>query len=162
MGYYSGSDLTICHQEIHHALWFITPIGLVLMWVVIKGKRKLLYGMISSLTLSVRITQQSLIFKTARENLLTLIFSWSSFHHRIHYNGVQMRSMASQITGLSIVCSTVGTGADQRKHQSSASLAVTVTGEFPAQKASYGANVSIWWRLNDRVLSVNDTRGCCV
>ena len=34
-----------------------------------------------------------------------------------------MSAMASQITGVSIVCSTVASGADQRKHQSSASLA---------------------------------------
>ena len=33
-----------------------------------------------------------------------------------------MSAMASQITGVSIVCSTVGPGADQTKHQSSASL----------------------------------------
>ena len=34
-----------------------------------------------------------------------------------------MSAMASQTTGVSIVCSTVCSGADQRKHQSSASLA---------------------------------------
>ena len=34
-----------------------------------------------------------------------------------------MCAMASQITGVFIVCSTVGSGADHRKHQSSASLA---------------------------------------
>ena len=34
-----------------------------------------------------------------------------------------MRAMTSQITGVSIVCSTVCSGTDQRKHQSSASLA---------------------------------------
>ena len=34
-----------------------------------------------------------------------------------------MSTMASQITGVSIVCWTVCSGADQRKHQSSASLA---------------------------------------
>ena len=33
-----------------------------------------------------------------------------------------MSTMASQITGISIVCSTVFSGADQRKHQSSASV----------------------------------------
>ena len=33
------------------------------------------------------------------------------------------RLMTSQITSVSIVCSTIGSGADQRKHQSSASLA---------------------------------------
>ena len=36
---------------------------------------------------------------------------------------VKMSAMASQIKGVSIVCSTVGSGADQTKHQSSASLA---------------------------------------
>ena len=40
-----------------------------------------------------------------------------------HYNDVKMNAMASQITSVSIVCLTVYSGADQRKHQSSASLA---------------------------------------
>ena len=40
-----------------------------------------------------------------------------------HYNDVIMSAMASQISSIPIVCSTVGSGADQRKHQSSASLA---------------------------------------
>ena len=40
-----------------------------------------------------------------------------------HYSDVIMGAMASQIIGVSIVCSTVCSGADQRKHQSSASLA---------------------------------------
>ena len=41
----------------------------------------------------------------------------------IHYNDVIMGTMASQITSLTIVYSTVYSGAHQRKHQSSASLA---------------------------------------
>ena len=41
----------------------------------------------------------------------------------IYYSDVTMGAMASQITGVSIVCSTVCSGADQWKHQSSASLA---------------------------------------
>ena len=40
-----------------------------------------------------------------------------------HYSGVIMGTMASQITSLTIVYSTVYSGADQRKHQSSSSLA---------------------------------------
>ena len=40
-----------------------------------------------------------------------------------HYDDVIMSVMASHITGVSIVCSTLGAGADQRNHQSSASLA---------------------------------------
>ena len=40
-----------------------------------------------------------------------------------HYSDVIMRAIASQITCVSIVCSTVFAGADQRKHQSSATQA---------------------------------------
>ena len=40
-----------------------------------------------------------------------------------HYNDVIMATMASKITGISMVCSVVCFGADQGKHQSSASLA---------------------------------------
>ena len=39
-----------------------------------------------------------------------------------HYCDIIMGTMASQITSLTIVCSTVYSGSDQRKHQSSASL----------------------------------------
>ena len=39
-----------------------------------------------------------------------------------HYNDVIMSTMASQITSLTIVYSCVYSGADQRKHQSTASL----------------------------------------
>ena len=46
-----------------------------------------------------------------------------------------MSAVASQITSLTIVYSAVISDADQRKHQSSASLAF-VTGEFPAKMAS--------------------------
>ena len=44
-----------------------------------------------------------------------------------------MSAMATQITGVSIVCSTVCSGADQRKY---------LTSEFPAQRASNAENVS--------------------
>ena len=44
-------------------------------------------------------------------------------HNCVHYSDVIMDAMASQITSLTIVYSTVYLGTDQRKHQSSASLA---------------------------------------
>ena len=44
-------------------------------------------------------------------------------HLRYHYNGVIMSAIAAQITSLMIVYSRVYSGVDQRKHQSSASLA---------------------------------------
>ena len=65
-----------------------------------------------------------------------------------------MSAMASQITSLTTVYSTDYLGTDQRKHQSSASLAFMQgihrwPGEFPAQRASNAENVSIWWRDHD-------------
>ena len=65
-----------------------------------------------------------------------------------HYSDVIMSMMASQITSLTIVYSTVYSAKKISK------LRVTglcegnspVTGEFPAQSASNAENVSIWWR----------------
>ena len=54
-------------------------------------------------------------------------------HLLTHYNDVMMGEMASQIAGVSTVWSTVGSGAEQRKHQS-----------FASQKVSDAANTSIW------------------
>ena len=48
---------------------------------------------------------------------------WRVWVNILHYNDVIMSAMASQSTSLAIVYSTVYSGADQRKHQSSASLA---------------------------------------
>ena len=49
---------------------------------------------------------------------------WQSMRdHHYHYSDVTMSTIASQITSLTIVYSTVYSGADERKHQSSASLA---------------------------------------
>ena len=62
-----------------------------------------------------------------------------------------MSAMASPITSLTIVYSTVYSGADQRKHKSSASLAfVRGIHRWPVnspQGASNAEHVSIWWRL---------------
>ena len=57
-----------------------------------------------------------------------------------------MGAVASQITSLTIVYSTVYSDADQRKHQSSASLAFVRGIQFPAQMTSNAEKVSIWWR----------------
>ena len=54
-----------------------------------------------------------------------------------------MSAMASKITSLTIVYSTVYSSADQRKRQSSASLAFVWR---IAQRARNAENVSIWWR----------------
>ena len=62
-----------------------------------------------------------------------------SFCDRNHYNDVIMSSMASQITSVSIVYSTVYSGADQRKHQSYATLAfVRVIHRWPVNSPHKG------------------------
>ena len=64
-----------------------------------------------------------------------------------------MSAITSQITSVSIVCSNVCSGVDQRKRQNSASLAF-VRGihrwpVFPSQRGSNAENVSIWCRHHD-------------
>ena len=49
-----------------------------------------------------------------------------------------MDAMASKITSLTIVYSTIYSG-----------------GEFPAQMASYAENVSIWWRHHAKYIFVS-------
>ena len=68
----------------------------------------------------------------------------------MHYSDVIMSAMLSQITGVSIVCSSVCRGADQRIHQSSASLTLVggnlpATRGFPSQRASDVENVPTSW-----------------
>ena len=68
-----------------------------------------------------------------------------------HYDYVTMRAMASQITSLTIVYSTDFSGTDERKHQSTASLAfVRGIHRWPVnsqtQMVSKAENVFIWWR----------------
>ena len=65
----------------------------------------------------------------------------------LHYSIVIMATMASQNTSLTIVYSTVYSGADEKIPQSSASLSFACgIHRWPAQRASNAENVSIWWR----------------
>ena len=70
-----------------------------------------------------------------------------------HYGDVIIGTIASQITNLTIVYSTVYSGADRRKHQSSASLDFVrgIHWWIPHTKASNADNASIWWRHHDVV-----------
>ena len=62
-----------------------------------------------------------------------------------HYSAVIIRTMVSQVTVITTVYSIVYSGADQRKHQSPASLAF-VRGIHRWQRAGTVENVCIWWR----------------
>ena len=77
-----------------------------------------------------------------------------------HCSDVIMGAM-SQITSPNIVRCTVYSGAYQREHQRSASLAFVreftgspVTGEFPTQMASNTSNVSIWCRHHEPYIRI--------
>ena len=63
------------------------------------------------------------LFKFCSSSVLSLSWICKCTCQIFHYIDVIMTTMASQITSLSIVYSTVYSDADQRKHQSSASLA---------------------------------------
>ena len=71
-----------------------------------------------------------------------------------HYHDVIMSTMASEITSLTLVYSTVYS---RRRSKKTSKLRATglcvgnspVTGEFLAQRASYAENVSITWRHHD-------------
>ena len=58
----------------------------------------------------------------------------------VYNNDVIKSAMTSQITSLTIVYSTVNSGADKRKYQSSVSLAFV------------RGNISIWWRHHEILL----------
>ena len=69
-------------------------------------------------------------------------------HSHFHHSDVIMGTMASHITSLTILYSTVYSGAYQRKHQSSASLAfVRGIHRWPVNSPHTGpVTRKIWWR----------------
>ena len=69
-------------------------------------------------------------------------------HSSYHYIDVIVGATVSQITSPTIDYSTVYSGADQRKHQNSMSLAFVrgIHRWIPAEMDSKAENVSIWWR----------------
>ena len=73
------------------------------------------------------VIQMSFTFHAVQLQLLLFIFQKTTLFvlgaYLLHYDDVIMSAMASQITSVPKVCTTVCTGSDQSKHQSSASLA---------------------------------------
>ena len=101
---------------------------------------------------------RALRFKRSEVFLKRPLVCYQLFHHfmqysggSVHYSDVIMDAIASQITSLTIVYSTVYSGSDQRKHQSSASLAfVRGIRRWPVNSSHKGPvmrkKVPIWWR----------------
>ena len=79
-----------------------------------------------------------------------IIIHYSKTKKWSHCSDVIIGAMTSQITGLTIVYWTVYSDADQRKHQSSATLAfVHGSHLWPAQMGSNAETLSIWWRHHE-------------
>ena len=102
---------------------------------------------------STQLTRRSWYLHTGRSLIPRMLYT------SIHYNDVIMSAMASQITSLAIVYSTVYS---RHRSKQTSKLRVTglcmgnspVTGEFPAQMASNAENVSIWWRHHDTYIGL--------
>ena len=75
------------------------------------------------------------------------------FANTSHYDDVIMGAMASQITSHTIVYSAVYSDADQRKHQSSASLSfvwgIHQDRWIPRTNGQYRGKCFIWWRHHE-------------
>ena len=79
-----------------------------------------------------------------------------------HYSDVIIGAMASQITSPTIVYSTVYSGADQRKHQSSASLAfVRGIHRWPVNSPHKGAVTRKMFPFVDVIMTSLSLRGSC-
>ena len=80
---------------------------------------------------------------------------WYQWHERAHHSDFTMCAMASQITGVLVVCLIVCSSAHEKNTWN---LHVTglcegnplVTGRFTSQKASNAENVFIWWRHHEQ------------
>ena len=70
----------------------------------------------------------------------------------LHYSDVIVSAMASQITGVSFVCSAVCSGADKKRVTGLYEGNPSVTGGLPWQRASNTQIVSIWWRYHGKQL----------
>ena len=90
------------------------------------------------------------------------ISNWCEVVYRVLYNDVIISAMASQITSLTIVNSTVYS---RRRSKETSKLRVTglcegnspVTGEFPIQRTSNAENI-----FDDVIMSTNSQRYRCV
>ena len=93
------------------------------LWAFTKGTTSISSTQTNSINWTVR---PSALFRKPTSNQIVVghflnVLNWAKSVS--HYNDAIMSAMTSQITTLTIVYSTVYSGADQRKHHSSASMA---------------------------------------
>ena len=97
----------------------------------------------------IEMEQTDIVWKY-RFNSVRLCVIASNRWPLIHYNDVILDAIASQITSLTIVYSTVYSDADQRKHQSSASLA------FVRGIHRWPVNSPLKWPVTRKMFSFDD------
>ena len=84
-----------------------------------------------------------------------MMHTCTTVENRNHYNDVIMSVVASQITSVSIVYSTVCSSADQRKHQSSASLAfLRGIHRWPVNSPHKGSVTRVFFPFDDAIMSI--------
>ena len=154
-------------------LYSLSPVQIMacrLFWT--KGVLLLIRPLGTSLRESLIKTKQVFIYENSFENvagktvailsrpqcvngndILRLLAAWCV---HIHYCDVIMTTMASQITSLAIVSSTVYPGADERKHQSSVSLAfVRGINRWPANSSHKGPVTRKMFPFDDAIMLKN-------
>ena len=143
----------LCYQPIRNQVWRFFSTNRFLTWtfVITRGLRDrycysvwFLCNVFGSVRFFLKCFFQDV---TYFKDIGIVSFCQVYAHH--YYCDVIMDAIASQITSLTIVYSTGHSGAYQRKHQSSASLAL-VRG-----MASKAENVFIWWRHHDVTSIIN-------
>ena len=79
-----------------------------------------------------------------------LLWQWEHWLQKMHYSDAILSAMASQITGVSMVSSTVCPGAYKKTSMPRVTVPcegnTPVTAQFPSQRANNEGNVSFWWR----------------
>ena len=91
--------------------------------------------------------------KIGRQKTKCIFYKYAYENACQHYNDVTMGAMASQITSLTIVYSTVYSGADQRQHQSSASLVfVRVIHRWPVNSPHKGLVTRKMFSFDDAIV----------
>ena len=88
---------------------------------------------------------------------------WRRVPANFHYNDVMMSAVASLITSLTVVYSSVYSGANQRKHQSSASLAfMRGIHRWPVNYPHKGPVVRKMFSFDDVIMLTANIKASCV
>ena len=115
------------------------------------------FGMHSIQQISSTMRQLTADLKLTRETLYAAHSQYITvfFISHFHYNDIIMSAMASQITGVSSVYSTVCSGTDQREYQSSASLAfVRGIPRWPVNPSHKGPVMRKFFPFDDVIVSL--------